>query len=160
MRTDYKLKEITLAAFEEFLMVTEGQVNHKPTPEKWSAKEVLGHLIDSACNNHGRFVRAQFTEQLEIESYAQNEWVEIQDYQNQDWQDLLIMWRQYNLLLSNLMFNTPPAARSKANSISGFQAYSKNLQETPDTLGYLMEDYVAHLKHHLGQIRTLISAEE
>lgn len=159
MRTDYNLKEITLQAFEEFLMVEDKDTAIKPAPDKWSAKEILGHLIDSASNNHGRFVRAQFERNLKIESYAQNEWVEAQDYQHQEWQDLLIMWRQFNLLLSNLMFNTSPALREQVIELGAFEPSSPSLKETPNTLGYLMEDYVAHLKHHLGQIRMALSSE-
>lgn len=159
MRTDYNLREITLQAFEEFLMVDDKDAAIKPAPNKWSAKEILGHLIDSASNNHGRFVRAQFEENFQIEGYRQNEWVEVQDYQNQEWQDLLIMWRQFNLLLSNLMFNTSPRIRQQEIQLGAFLPSSPNLKELPSTLGYLMEDYVAHIKHHLGQIRVALSTE-
>ena len=159
MRTDYNLREITLQAFEEFLMVDDKDAAVKPAPNKWSAKEILGHLIDSASNNHGRFVRAQFEENFQIEGYRQNEWVEVQDYQNQEWQDLLIMWRQFNLLLSNLMFNTSPRIREQEIQLGVFMPSSPNLKELPNTLGYLMEDYVAHIKHHLGQIRVALSNE-
>lgn len=159
MRTDYNLREITLQAFEEFLMVDDKDAAVKPAPNKWSAKEILGHLIDSASNNHGRFVRAQFEENFQIEGYRQNEWVEVQDYQNQEWQDLLITWRQFNLLLSNLMFNTSPKIREQEIELGAFKPSSPNLKELPNTLGYLMEDYVAHIKHHLGQIRVALSTE-
>lgn len=160
MRTDFNLREITLQAFEEFLLVDDKDVIVKPAPNKWSAKEILGHLIDSASNNHGRFVRAHFEENLQIVGYQQNEWVEVQDYQNQEWQDLLIMWRQFNLLISNLMYNTAPSVREKKLSIpETFQTSGPDLKEQPGTLGFLMEDYVAHLKKHLGQIRAALSAE-
>lgn len=160
MRTDFNLLEITLQAFEEFLLVDDKDATVKPAPNKWSAKEILGHLIDSASNNHGRFVRAQFEENLKIEGYQQNEWVEAQDYQNQEWQDLLIMWRQFNLLLSSLMFNTSPSSREKKLIVpEHFKPSGSDLKEEPNTLGYLMEDYVIHLKHHLGQIRAALSTE-
>ena len=161
MRTDYNLREITLQAFEEFLMVDDKDATVKPAPNKWSAKEILGHLIDSASNNHGRFVRAQFSDDLIVTPYAQNDWVEIADYQHMEWQDLLITWRQMNMLISNLMFNTNPEVRDK-------QRHEHNLHKTamkpipdgePTTLGYFMEDYVIHLKHHLGQIRVALNSE-
>lgn len=158
MRTDYNLREITLQAFEELLMVDDNDAAVKPAPNKWSAKEILGHLIDSASNNHGRFVRAQHEEEFQILGYQQNEWVNIQGYQDQEWQDLLIMWRQFNLLLSNLMFNTPPSVREQKLSIpDSFLPSGPDLKEEPGTLGYLMEDYVVHLKKHLGQIRVALS---
>lgn len=159
MRTDYDLREITLQAFEEFLMADDKDAAVKPAPNKWSAKEILGHLIDSASNNHGRFVRAQFSDDLVVTPYAQNGWVEVQDYQNMDWQDILITWRQMNLLISNLMYNTSPDIRDK-------QRQEHNLHKTamkpipdgePTTLDYFMEDYVFHLKHHLGQVRDILN---
>ena len=35
-------------------------VSSKESAGKWSRKELLGHLIDSAANNHQRFVRASY----------------------------------------------------------------------------------------------------
>ena len=118
MHSDYNLKEITLAAFEEFILLTERQVEAKPAADKWSSKEILGHLIDSATNNHGRFVRAQFSEDLIAEGYAQDGWVEVQEYQQQNWQDLLILWRQLNLLIANLMYVTTEDTRLKKEQIT------------------------------------------
>lgn len=161
MRTDYNLKEITLQAFEEFLLLDDKETALKPEANKWSAKEILGHLIDSASNNHGRFVRAQFSDDLIVTPYAQNDWVEVQDYQNQQWQDLLITWRQMNLLISSLMFSTPPDIRDKERSNHNLhQTAMKPIPEgAPTSLGYFMEDYVIHLKHHLGQIRVALSED-
>jgi hypothetical protein len=52
----------------------------KPAPDRWSKKEILGHLIDSAANNHQRFVRAQGTPRLEFPGYEQEFWVATQAY--------------------------------------------------------------------------------
>ena len=161
MHSDYNLKEITLAAFEEFILLTERQVEAKPAADKWSSKEILGHLIDSATNNHGRFVRAQFSEDLIAEGYAQDGWVEVQEYQQQNWQDLLILWRQLNLLIANLMYVTTEDTRLKkrANHNLDKIAFYHVQKSEPATLDYFMQDYVVHLKHHLGQIREIISQE-
>lgn len=162
MRTDYNLREITLQAFEEFLMVDDKDAAVKPAPNKWSAKEILGHLIDSASNNHGRFVRAQFSDDLIVTPYAQNDWVEAADYQNMDWQDLLITWRQMNILVSNIMYNTTPEVRDKQRTEHNLHksAMEPIAEGEPTTLGHFMEDYVFHLKHHLGQIREVLNTEE
>lgn len=161
MNTDYNLKEITLAAFEELLLATDQQVSVRPAADKWSAKEILGHLIDSATNNHGRFVRAQLQEQMVFDGYNQDGWVEIQEYQSQNWQDLLITWRQLNLQIANLIFITAEDIRNKARNEHNLHLIAfKTIQEDQTTtLGYFMEDYVLHLRHHLGQIRTLLSIE-
>jgi hypothetical protein len=65
-------------------------------PGKWSTKEVVGHLIDSAANNHQRFVRAQWTDDLLCPTYAQDEWVRTQRYQEAPWPDLVELFRTYN----------------------------------------------------------------
>ncbi len=161
MNTDYNLKEIVLAAFEELLLATDQQVSMKPAPNKWSPKEILGHLIDSASNNHGRFVRAQSTDTLFGETYDQETWVEVQEYQMLNWQELLITWRQLNMQIAYLMHITEedvrdnPRTKHNLHEIA-FQDFQEN---EPATLGAFMEDYVIHLRHHLGQIRTLLSSE-
>ena len=65
----------------------------RPAPGKWSAKEIIGHLVDSAANNHQRFVRAQFQDDLIFSGYAQDRWVSVQRYQDAPWQDLVTLWR-------------------------------------------------------------------
>jgi hypothetical protein len=161
MNTDYNLKEIVLAAFEELLIATDQQVSIKPTPEKWSAKEILGHLIDSATVNHGRFVRAQNSEDLIGETYAQDQWVAVQEYQMLNWQDILITWRQLNLQIAYLMYITEDEVRDKPRTHHNLDqiAFKTVPENEPTTLGYFMEDYVLHLRHHLGQIRTLLSSK-
>ena len=71
-------------------------VEKKSNPDKWSKKEILGHLIDSAANNHCRFVRIQTQEDLVFEGYDQAEWVNLQGYQIKNWDDIVNLWYQYN----------------------------------------------------------------
>lgn len=58
---------------ELLIQIDEQIFSEKINPAKWSKKEILGHLIDSATNNHHRFVRVQFETNLKI-SYDQNKW--------------------------------------------------------------------------------------
>lgn len=161
MNSDYNLKEITLAAFEELLLATDQQVSMKPAPDKWSPKEILGHLINSATINHGRFVRAQKSEDLIGETYDQHAWVEVQEYQMLNWQDLLITWRQLNMQLAHLMYITQEDIRNKPRTQHNLHemAFKDFPKDEPVTLAAFMEDYVLHLRHHLGQIRTVLSSE-
>src|SRR5262245_42608651 len=76
---------------------------HRPAPDRWTIKEVIGHLIDSAANNHQRFVRAQFTKELVFPKYEQNEWVGSQHYNDVDWDELVELWRRYNLHLAHVI---------------------------------------------------------
>src|SRR4051812_3984274 len=72
--------------------MTDGDASHHPAPDKWSPKEVIGHLIDSATNNHGRFVRATLQEEMVFPGYDQDGWVKAQEYANHSWEDLVGLW--------------------------------------------------------------------
>jgi len=110
---------------------------------KWSPKQVLGHLIDSASNNHQRFVRAQLAPSLDIPSYEQESWVSAQDYANEPWPDLVALWIAYNRHLLHVIRKASPDALSHPCVIGG---------RPPVPLEFVMADYVRHLEHHLGQI--------
>ena len=111
--------------------------------ESWSPKQELGHLIDSASNNHIRFVRAALSGDYEGPGYAQNGWVELHGYRDLPWETLVDFWRQYNLLLAALIERIPPAA---------FDAECRIGSNPPVSLEYLIEDYVLHMRHHIDQM--------
>jgi hypothetical protein len=121
---------------------------------EWSPKQIVGHLIDSAANNHQRFVRAQFTDTLEFPGYEQDQWVSAQKYHDESWPDLIELWRAYNMHLLHVVsvipepVRTQPRDRHNLDDIA-FKTFDRN---TPATLDYLIRDYVDHLKHHLDQI--------
>src|SRR5215468_10949110 len=75
---------------------SEAESEQRPAPERWTRKEVLGHLIDSASNNHQRLVRGQLTSGQDFPGYEQEPWVRIQGYQAARWNDLIALWREYN----------------------------------------------------------------
>jgi len=111
-------------------------------PGKWSAKQVIGHLTDSAANNHQRFVRAQ-DGPLSFPGYAQDDWVARQGYQARAWRDLVELWHAYNWHLAHVIARIPDDKRGVACAIGG---------NAPVTLVWLVEDYVVHLRHHLAQV--------
>ncbi len=121
---------------------------------KWSPKEIIGHLIDSASNNHQRFVRAQFTDDLIFAGYEQEGWVRVQNYQRESWPDLVQLWRLYNQHILHLISLVPEETRTKLRYQHNLhQIASDTLSETePVTLEWFMRDYVDHLKKHLKQI--------
>src|SRR4051812_1604531 len=84
---------------ERLRSITEEQSERARAEGKWSAKEIVGHLIDSAANNHQRFVRGQFSENLIFPGYDQNQWIQAQQYQRESWPLLIELWRLYNLHL-------------------------------------------------------------
>jgi hypothetical protein len=130
---------------------------HRPGPRKWCPREVIGHLIDSASNNHGRFVRALEQDSLIFPGYDQDAWVELQGYRDTPWQDLIALWRDFNLHIARVMEAAPGEQRSRPRKEHNLDqiAWKTIPRNTPTTLDYLMEDYVGHLKHHLNQIIAL-----
>jgi len=120
----------------------------------WSRKEIIGHLIDSASNNHQRFVRAQFTDDLIFAGYEQEGWVRVQDYQGEDWSELVQLWKLYNQHLLHLMMRIPEETRLRLRYKHNLhQIASESLSENdPVTLDWFMSDYVDHMKKHLKQI--------
>jgi len=121
---------------------------------KWSRKEIIGHLIDSAANNHSRFVRAQFTDELVFSGYEQNAWVDSQRYQEKNWRELVELWKLYNRHILHIMRVTPPGTRMKLRHKHNLHviASDKLSPDEPVTLDFFMRDYVDHMKKHLGQI--------
>ena len=121
---------------------------------KWSPKEIIGHLIDSAANNHQRFVRAQFTDDLVFAGYEQEGWVRVQGYQNENWPELVQLWKLYNQHILHLISRVPEETRMKLRHKHNLhQIASDSLSENePVTLDWFMRDYVEHMKKHLKQI--------
>lgn len=136
-------------------------VARRPAAGGWSAKEVLGHLIDSAAVNHQRFVRAQWQD-LTFAAYAQNDWVEAQQYQEAPWIELVALWREYNRHLSRVMAAIPLEVRTRQQRRHNLHeiAMKPVPAEEPATLEYLMRDYVEHLQHHLKQIDARIAGRD
>ena len=131
-------------AMIDFENTSEEIWNNKPQPSKWSKKELLGHLIDSASNNIRRLIVGQYEQGVKI-VYHQDEWVSYQNYQDTDIAEVKTLWKLLNHQLSRVIENIP----------------EEKLQNTCDTgkgktelhtLAYFIEDYVVHLKYHLNQI--------
>lgn len=141
-------------ASAHLLSMTEDESRVPLKEEKWSAKETIGHLIDSASNNHQRFVRAQFKDDLVFEGYAQEDWIRAQNYQEEPWPLLVGLWRHYNLHLAHVMHSAPESARAALRAEHNFHriGFAPISADEPSTLEHLMLDYIEHLKSHLRQI--------
>jgi hypothetical protein len=127
----------------------------RPAPDKWCAREIIGHLIDSASNNHQRFVRALFQDDLVFPGYVQDAWVAAQQYRDAPWEELLELWRSFNLHIARVMEAAPAEQRFRPRVRHNLDelAWKPVPPDEPATLDYFMADYVAHLQHHLRQIK-------
>jgi hypothetical protein len=130
-------------SYDQFARFTEAASAAPVSAGKWSRRELIGHLIDSASNNHQRFVRAQVDAVLTFPGYEQESWVERQAYKDESWADLTMLWKSYNLHLLHVI------SHMSNDRLDCLCAIGNN---EPVTLRFLAEDYVRHLKHHLEQI--------
>ena len=140
-----RLDKTIETAYEKLLAISEEDAMKPPLRMKWSRKEILGHLIDSASNNHNRFVRAQFQKEMTFPCYAQEQWVAAQGNDKRPWTELIELWRLYNRHLVHIMRRVPPSAFDNVCVVS---------EDEPTRLADHLVDYVDHLEHHLGQIRS------
>ena len=149
-----ELRSVVERSTPALLALSDAESAQHPAPGKWSPRQVLGHLIDSASNNHQRFVRAQIQGELVFPGYQQDAWVEVQQYQDTPWTELVTLWRAYNLHLARVMTVAPESARLRVHSVHNLDeiAFQTVPAQEPATLDYFMRDYVTHLRHHLRQI--------
>src|SRR5688572_1135377 len=119
--------------------IVEAAAAARSTPDVWSIKEIVGHLIDSAANNHQRFIRAQQADELVFPGYEQDAWVRLQDHQSRPWLELVEFWVLYNHHLAHSVRRVPVGALNLPCHVGTNDSV---------TLGFLLEDYLVHLRHH------------
>jgi hypothetical protein len=125
-------------------LLPDGDVTADRGEGKWIRKEILGHLIDSAANNHQRFVRARSGGSLTFPGYDQNAWVKTHEYRSRPWEELVDLWAALNTHIAHVIASTPADRLGTSCVIGGGE---------PVTLEWLMHDYITHLRHHLSQLR-------
>ncbi len=147
-------KQTIDSASQRLSQISETQSEQPRAQDHWSAKQIVGHLIDSATNNHARFVLGQMKDDLVFPGYDQDGWVRTNHYQEESWSQLVELWRAYNLHLHHVMAHADKKKLNTECTLHTLQeiAFKTVPQSEPVTLEYLMKDYVDHLKHHLGQI--------
>ncbi len=132
-------------AAKRFRRLSESDVTRDRGSGRWVKKELLGHLIDSAVNNHQRFVRAQLAGPLVWPGYDQEAWVPLHHYRDRPWTDLVNLWEALNRHLAVVIEFMPEAKLQTRCTIGSHE---------PATLEWWMRDYLRHLKHHLEQLES------
>jgi hypothetical protein len=116
------------------------KMSYKPSPSKWSKKEIMGHMIDSAQNNIRRFIVAQYEDTPRI-VYKQDNWVAVSNYQNYEMTDLINLWYLLNKHVVTIIKNMQPEMMQQ-----------KCQTDSVRTVEWLAQDYLLHLRHHLHQV--------
>ena len=126
----------------------------RAAPGRWSPIEIIGHLIDSASNNHQRFVRVPDQNDLVFPGYAQDDWVARQQYQSAPWEEIVTLWQLYNRQLARVMAAVPHDVRMRPHVRHNLHriAFRAVPEDQSTTLDYFMHDYVDHLEHHLSPV--------
>jgi hypothetical protein len=123
--------------------LSDEQASLARAPGKWCAKEELGHLIDSAANNHIRFVSGALESQFRGPGYAQDEWVRLHGYETAPWSAIVDFWFAYNSFLTGLIERIPESQLETQCFIG---------TDEPVTLWFLIDDYILHMQHHIDQL--------
>ncbi len=139
----HQLRSIIATVEPQLSQMNDDDMGHKPDPHEWSKKEILGHLIDSAANNHQRFVRAAYNVAVQFPTYDPNEWVRIQRHNERPWPSLIALWSAYNSHLSHVIECIPEDSESSLCNIG---------KEELVPLSFVIKDYLSHLQHHLKDI--------
>jgi hypothetical protein len=99
-----ELGEIVEEAYNKYVGLDDDITSIKVSPKEWSLKEIIGHLIDSVSNNHQRFIRLLLVFKLDFPEYGKDnwKWIELSKYNELGFDDILLLWKQYNILLVNI----------------------------------------------------------
>jgi hypothetical protein len=143
MNTATELEQLLADYLPQLQKADEGRYAIKPAPGKWSKKEIIGHLVDSAENNLRRFIVARYEENPVI-VYKQDNWVAINNYQERPLNELVQTWYLINKQIVSVLRNTPAEMYQRLCNT-----------EAEHSIEWLANDYIVHLKHHLHQVLDL-----
>ena len=137
-----ELSDLINNTYNRYKNLNETMTSIQLAPDKWTLEEIIGHLIDSASNNHQRFVRLQITSELIFPDYTKDntKWIEIQNYNEMQFADLLLLWLQYNKLICHIIQHVDPVASN----------HIWKIEDTQFSLQEIMVDYLRHTKDHIS----------
>lgn len=128
--------------------LTDAEASYPEKANKWCAKEVIGHLTDSAANNLARIMRLQIEVNPNMPGYEQIVWVSLQHYSEREWSKVLSVWSALNEHLAGTVKRIEKSKLGNNGTVAGEAM----------TLGFLIEDYIAHMEHHLRALKTWVGS--
>lgn len=154
MNQSSQLHDLITSAGSKLVLISESDMSAKPAPEKWSKKEILGHLIDSAYNNHRRFIQSCNQDTLVFDGYDQALWVKANQYQGRKASEIIEAWVVANRHIAGLIESLPSELLVRETTNHNFHMIGMRpvAEGSTSSLGYLIDDYIFHIEHHLAQI--------
>ena len=140
-----ELSGLVIEYVKKFNAISDSEFSSKPRVNKWSKKEVVGHLIDSAQNNLRRFIVSQYESQPPNIVYDQDFWVKANGYQQMKKEEVIALWRLMNERICDVLRSMPESNYEKESNTGNTEVQLHSIQ-------WLAEDYVKHMKHHLNQV--------
>lgn len=149
-----QLQKIIEESIDPLGKISESKWSHKKSETSWSKKQILGHMIDSCYNNHGRFLRAEANNSLIFDAYDQDKWVELNNYEERDADEIIDTFILAHLHLVNLIENISESVLNRKTAEHNFHERSMRKVNKGDelSLSFMIEDYIFHLKHHMKQV--------
>lgn len=141
------VKDHVLTFFNQYQSLSEEETSVKLSESQWTLKEIVGHLVDSASNNHQRITRLQMIEKLDFPQYECESWIAVEKWISMNWIDILTLFKYYNLILANLMTNV------NIECLQNIWLYNDDTL----TLEFLITDYLRHLKEHILHFETRLA---
>lgn len=134
------------------LSLPKATIENKHNKQNRTIKQILGHMVDSASNNTHRIIHLQYQPTpLIFPDYASlgnnDRWIAIQNYQSENWQNLVNLWKYSNLHIIHVMQNVD---ESKLGNIW--------LTATGESVSLIdmMTNYLSHFELHISEIKELI----
>ena len=144
------LEAIVNDFYQKYKDLTDVITSRSPGNDEWNLKEIVGHLVDSACNNHQRFVRLQIVDELVFPDYGSDNsrWIRIAGYNELKFKDILLLWKQYNIVIGNIIKKVDSDKLDNCWVLNGNRV----------TLKFLMTDYLRHVRDHVKQFEGTLKA--